>query len=307
MWIELSAFSSLLLSAVLAAGFVLSLYVWRDALKHNRDDPAVIRKRFASLSVACLVSVLMVYVVARDAPPKNMAQVVGDGPGLLTWIGLPANVSALLLSAFLPLFLTAVIFFGPIVVYLYSDSIPSLLQAGVSLLSPANRLFTLRNLVLGPLFEEIVFRGCVCSIMIAGGWGEGFTVLASPILFGLAHVHHLLDMVRSRGYSMKQAIQAAVFQLSYSTIFGIYASFLFIRTGTLIAPTICHSFCNLLGFPDLMFLVKSSHPAYKIKTTVIVCYLAGIIVFCKLLYPLTSPHLYNSWLHQLLVLKQSHA
>jgi hypothetical protein len=78
------------------------------------------------------------------------------------------------------------------------------------------------------------------------------------VIFGAAHLHHLIMLVRARGYTLKQGLLAVGFQLTYTTLFGAYASFVFMRTGSLPAVVLCHTFCNVMGFPDLSWLSASS-------------------------------------------------
>src|ERR1700733_4712855 len=47
-----------------------------------------------------------------------------------------------------------------------------------------------------------------------------------------------------------------VFQFAYTTLFGAYCSFLFIRTGSLFPPLIAHSFCNVMGLPQITAEMK---------------------------------------------------
>ena len=44
----------------------------------------------------------------------------------------------------------------------------------------------------------------------------------------------------------------SLFQFAYTTIFGMYSAFLFIKTGHFAAPFIVHAYCNFMGFPDFM-------------------------------------------------------
>ena len=39
-------------------------------------------------------------------------------------------------------------------------------------------------------------------------------------------------------------------QLTYTSLFGAYSSYLFLRTGFLIGPLLAHVFCNAMGLPD---------------------------------------------------------
>ena len=43
-----------------------------------------------------------------------------------------------------------------------------------------------------------------------------------------------------------------LFQFAYTTVFGMYSAFLFIKTGHFAAPFIVHAYCNFMGFPDFM-------------------------------------------------------
>ena len=50
----------------------------------------------------------------------------------------------------------------------------------------------------------------------------------------------------------------SLFQSTYTTIFGMYSAFLFVRTGHIAAPVVAHGFCNFMGFPDFNELLN--HP-----------------------------------------------
>lgn len=48
---------------------------------------------------------------------------------------------------------------------------------------------------------------------------------------------------------MLLAVMRTVLQFSYTSLFGFYAAFLFLRTGSLPAVILAHSFCNWMGLP----------------------------------------------------------
>ena len=77
------------------------------------------------------------------------------------------------------------------------------------------------------------------------------------------------------------------FQFAFTTAFGWFATFVFLRTGHLTAAVAVHAFCNLMGFPD--FCALSSHPA---KGIIRAAFGLGICLFCALINPLTQPPLY---------------
>lgn len=100
--------------------------------------------------------------------------------------------------------------------------------------------------------------------------GDGMSLLT------IAHAHHAVEVFTKGGKTSQAAVQAIVgarkfvpdvtdpvFQLSYTTLFGWYASYLFLRTGSIVPPLLAHGFCNYMGiylpghairhYPDLAF------------------------------------------------------
>ena len=124
--------------------------------------------------------------------------------------------------------------------------------------------------------------------ILLGCFSSKATVIIAPLFFGTAHLHHLAERIRLGGH-IQRAVFISIFQMTYTTIFGMYSAFLFIRTGHLIAPVIVHAFCNFLGFPDFSELLRCQG-----SKRVIFCamYIVGVILFFNFLYPLTEPTLY---------------
>uniref|UniRef100_A0A674GSL2 CAAX prenyl protease 2 n=1 Tax=Taeniopygia guttata TaxID=59729 RepID=A0A674GSL2_TAEGU len=88
----------------------------------------------------------------------------------------------------------------------------------------------LRNQVVAPLTEELVFRACMLPMLVPCT-GPGPAVLACPLFFGVAHFHHVIEQLRFRHGSVGSIFMAAAFQFSYTAVFGAYTAFLFLRTG----------------------------------------------------------------------------
>jgi prenyl protein peptidase len=109
----------------------------------------------------------------------------------------------------------------------------------------------IRNLVAGPIAEEWVFRACICPMLKCEGYTMKEVLWISPGLFGLCHLHHLINLVRAKGYSVQQGIFAVGFQLVYTSLFGAFATFVFWKTGNVLGVILAHSLCNFLGLPDL--------------------------------------------------------
>ena len=77
----------------------------------------------------------------------------------------------------------------------------------------------------------------------------------------------------------------------YTTLFGMYAAFLFVRTGHLLAPCMAHAFCNLMGFPDFGEIVRRQGGQ---RLLLALTFIIGLVIWCKLLWPLTNPYLYGN-------------
>lgn len=76
------------------------------------------------------------------------------------------------------------------------------------------------------------------------------TVFLSPVIFGLAHLHHFYEFRISHPHvPVSTSVLRSLLQLTYTSLFGAYATFLFLRTGSLLAITVVHAFCNCMGFP----------------------------------------------------------
>ena len=69
----------------------------------------------------------------------------------------------------------------------------------------------------------------------------------------------------------------ALFKLAYTEVFGIYAGFVYIGTGSLWPSIVLHTYCNFLGFPAFQNLVD---PRQRLSDRIIAgsLYLIGTIL-----------------------------
>ena len=100
----------------------------------------------------------------------------------------------------------------------------------------------------------------------------------------------MIERLRS-GMEKKTAIVISFFQFFYTSIFGIYSAFLFVRTGHFIAPFIAHAFCNHMGFPDIPDLLAQKQPK---KSIFLILYILGLSSWILLLPTLTDPQLFSN-------------
>jgi prenyl protein peptidase len=76
------------------------------------------------------------------------------------------------------------------------------------------------------------------------------TIFLSPVIFGLAHLHHLYEFrISHPQVPVSIALLRSLLQFTYTSLFGAYATFLFLRTGSLLAIFVVHAFCNCIGLP----------------------------------------------------------
>lgn len=147
-----------------------------------------------------------------------------------------------------------------------------------------------------------MFRACVLAVYNLSGASRVKMIMLAPLSFGAgtspasssiaisriahllpAHLHHAWDTFNRYGRTpaaAKRALLMActrpsfylakhnaltphpVFQLSYTTLFGSFASYLFLRTGSIWPPITAHIFCNIMGIPQLGYEV-SKFPQQK--------------------------------------------
>lgn len=107
-----------------------------------------------------------------------------------------------------------------------------------------------RNYVAGPVTEEIMFRSIIITLHLLAKVSSGHIVFIAPVYFGIAHVHHFYEFrLTHPDTSILLALLRSFVQFTYTTIFGWYANFLYLRTGSLFAVILAHSFCNWCGLP----------------------------------------------------------
>ena len=151
----------------------------------------------------------------------------------------------------------------------------------------------------GPVTEECLFRSAAVPILLLAGSSLNVIIFLSPLIFGLAHLHHFYEFrVTHPHVPLSAAIARSVLQLSYTSLFGAYATFLFLRTGSLLAVIAVHTFCNSMGLPRVWGRLEphwlhadvAPRPSNPIRWTVIYYALlvGGAMAWWQNLYTLTQ-------------------
>ncbi|KAM6970030.1 CAAX prenyl protease 2-like [Aplochiton taeniatus] len=273
---------SLLSCSLLAFLYVGSLYVKRTGLP--RDHPSVIKRRCAGVLFVSALSPAAVKAWTLGADVRVDVSV---------WEMMGIRLEGLIPAAILPLVLTMVFYFGPVVQSAMDNpkGFMGELQSGLDCQSwrmcVADAVW-LRNQVVAPVTEELVFRGAMVPMLVPC-IGPDAAIFVAPLFFGVAHFHHVAERRRLKQDSLSTTLAVTAFQFMYTSVFGAYSAFLFIRTGHVLGPVLCHSFCNSQGLPDLESALH--HPQRRL---VLPAYLLGALLFVVLLYPMTEPFFYGT-------------
>ncbi|CAB3996191.1 CAAX prenyl protease 2-like [Paramuricea clavata] len=254
---------------ILAISYILVFYIKKSP--YHRDHPETIKLRCIRAVGFCIVAPFFIQLLSQTSQ---------EGVSVCHWLGI--HLDNVVLAAVLPLLLTMTLFTGPLTMMFLARELP--FMSGFSL---SMNMIIVRNFIVAPLTEELIYRACMIPLLVPS-MGLVGAVFICPLLFGVAHFHHAIERLQARENVLNVCL-GTLFQFSYTTLFGIYSAFIFIRTGHFIGPFICHSFCNYMGMPEFDQISYTKYPK-----VVAVMFVIGLLSFILLLMPLTEPTLYNS-------------
>lgn len=152
------------------------------------------------------------------------------------------------------LLLTGLLFAGPLLERTVIDSGWRLWIKGQGLREELSSWIGWRNYVAGPITEEIMFRSLLVSLhlLISPAPSPQTLTFTTPLYFGIAHIHHFYEYKLTHPFTPTlPALLRSLIQFGYTTVFGWYATFLFLRTGNVWGVIFVHSFCNWMGLPRI--------------------------------------------------------
>ncbi|XP_077313399.1 CAAX prenyl protease 2 isoform X3 [Lithobates pipiens] len=172
---------SILCCLTLACSYVGSLYVWKSDLP--RDHPAVIKRRFTSVLIVSSLSPLFLSVW------KELTGIKTDA-AFLSLMGF--RLECILTATVLPLLLTMILFLGPLVQlsmdcpWDFLDGLKVAFDPRFWILCITDMRW-LRNQVIAPLTEELVFRACMLPMLVPCT-SPGTAIFTCPLFFGIGHI-----------------------------------------------------------------------------------------------------------------------
>lgn len=307
---DISLARSIFICFCMASFYVISLYLWSHQNRFNRNEPSVIKRRFISVILTCFISFITIYLIADKSDKGHL---------VTEWIGFKLGLNGLK-ACLASMLATALLFSGPLLQHFISDYMLSYsFQVYETNDEGSNKehgsykqikslklryqrykhiikfnlgdLCFWRNYIISPFTEEFVFRSCMLPLLIQN-LNHVSVVLIAPLFFGLAHLHHIIEGYFTNELPLGHLIGAHMFQFSYTYIFGVYSSFLFLRTGSLFSCFISHAFCNFMGFPNFRQLMNDFDT--KVKYSVAAVYCFGLVMFFVLVGSLTEPTLFHN-------------
>ncbi|KAL5105320.1 CAAX prenyl protease 2 [Taenia crassiceps] len=227
--------------------FIAALYLYggvdRNALKS-------VRQRIVSGSVACGLILTDTLVFTR-LPNTSLWS-----PNSYDFSRLFLRRQHLVLALLLPTLSTALLFLAPLW-YEWRARRSYALQDFMNELRYVCDLTRLRNIVIAPLVEEIIFRGCILFHLQRRFDSCAALCLGSGLLFSISHFHHVVEKVYA-GLAVREALLDVLSQVLMTAMFGVYSTLLVLRSGHIAAAVGVHSLCNAMGMPDITIEMQLS-------------------------------------------------
>ncbi|KAF2221362.1 hypothetical protein BDZ85DRAFT_265251 [Elsinoe ampelina] len=247
---------AVLIAIAFALAYVAPFYLsksLRISEKVSRNSPESIRARcYAVLLTCCLCTAVAINVqgVRGIVTPVELLQRAGVYPIILTDVVKTMCLVAVLFAA--PLYEAGLVEGGWRQWFRWHVIRSELYDDWVGW----------RNFVVGPVSEEVMFRSLNVSLLMCAWTPAKRIVWEAPLLFGVAHLHHLNEFIithKRPGQSYLSAlitpqiiipgIIRTLFQLAFTTLFGIFVTFVLLRTGNIYSCILAHTFCNWMGLP----------------------------------------------------------
>ena len=194
------------------------------------------------MTLACIVATAATLYILTALPKLTLS----DALHMLGWWPVQP------VDLFKSLALTLLLYIGPLFEKVFVERDLGDLRRGSfnTLIESLSSWQGYRNYVAGPITEEIIFRAVLIPIHLLARVSPSKIVFLTPLYFGIAHVHHCYEFVLTHPHApVLQVAFRTLFQLTYTTLFGWFAAWIYLRTGSVYACIIIHTFCNWVGLP----------------------------------------------------------
>lgn len=231
------------LSVLVASSYVSSIYFRQpEAIKgHDRNAIPVVQHRLQRIT---LLSIGLILVIPLVLDPHNYLATIrsfGLVPGFTNTFSLLQDLKNIGHAAVI----SAILYVGPIVDYFKQNEL-DIDELRYDVEENLGSLHGFRDLVFAPFTEELIYRAVILNILVAGGYTH---LWWTPLLFGIAHIHHAGELYRQKKMPLNMIVFNAAFQTVYTSLFGAVANRIYLLGNNVWASTVVHLVCNLMGFP----------------------------------------------------------
>jgi len=203
-------------SSLLTLSYVGGLYIStrtrigaarsKDGALLNKDDAVIVKSRLQTVTATTLTSMLATGAFIRHVAFQNDHPLLAS-LSTLRVLGIPLPVPSLLHSNLLPfqpsltlytlhhilpsvlvpLLLTSTLFLGPVYVAALDGTLPFQRHFSIkdSIKAKLNNIWGIRNFLVGPLTEEVIFRGCILALHSLAGFNKKQLIFLTPLYFGI--------------------------------------------------------------------------------------------------------------------------
>ncbi|KAL5405892.1 hypothetical protein PMIN03_008153 [Paraphaeosphaeria minitans] len=232
-----------LLSVFFTVVYVLPFYLssaTRPSPQLTRDAPSSIRARIRAVTSSSIFSVALTIFVLHQSAHLSAADILRL---LGLWPISPVDSAKTIL-------LVAILFAGPLFEQGIVDGQLKDWVRGRDVIQTLGTWTGYRNYVVGPVSEELIWRAMIIPLHILAGFSAKSIIFLTPLYFGIAHVHHLYEFRLTHPRTpLLLAVLRSLFQFTYTSLFGFFAAFVFMRTGNVYSVILAHTFCNWMGLP----------------------------------------------------------
>ncbi|CAL9736048.1 CAAX prenyl protease 2 [Monosporozyma servazzii] len=288
-----------LLQLYISISYVLAIYfsTSQHVSHKQRNEPQIIRQRMKNIMIICGINVVLVPLIVSMYSGKPFSEcllqigIVGGYHFNGVW-----DIKQSIVDCVKVITLVAILYVGPLIDlclhYVYTND-----SMWYDLCDNFNDIWGVRNYVFAPISEELVYTSMLLGCHIAMEprsqlpWTK--LLLEPSVYFGIAHVHHAWEMYQDGDYKFVQIVLITTFQAIYTTMFGTFSNYIFLRHGgSLYSCILVHTMCNLLGVPALQPSSNAFFTSLWAKKCWSRGYLAllllGFSTFCYLLGPMTA-------------------
>ncbi|KAG9874264.1 CaaX prenyl proteinase Rce1, partial [Aureobasidium melanogenum] len=153
----------------------------------NRNTPSVIEARIRAVVWSCVASVVITVCVLFFKGHVALGEI-------LHLLGVyPVNI----LDTAKSFLLVAILFAGPLFEKAIIEGEWRSWGGAAIKETVYDDLIGWRNLVVGPVSEELVFRSLAISLFLLAQASAMRITFTSPLIFGVAHVHHLHEHINA--------------------------------------------------------------------------------------------------------------